>query len=135
MTDIAVFLDRDGTMNYDPGYLSDPAALKLLPGASSAIARLNAEGLKTIVVSNQSGLGRGLFTESRLAEVHDRLRDLGQVGREGRAQADARELSVRAVPGGLRRTGEPGDSGRRARPGDDDAAGDSSRVRQVMPAL
>lgn len=76
MTDIAVFLDRDGTINYDPGYLSDPGALKLLSGASSAIARLNAEGIKTIVVSNQSGIGRGLFTETRLAKVHDRLRDL-----------------------------------------------------------
>lgn len=76
MTDIAVFLDRDGTINYDPGYLSDPGALKLFPGAASAIARLNAEGIKTIVVSNQSGIGRGVFTESRLAEVHDRMRDL-----------------------------------------------------------
>ena len=76
MNDIAVFLDRDGTINYDPGYLSDPGALKLFSGASSAIARLNAEGIKTIVVSNQSGIGRGLFTESALAEVHHRLRDL-----------------------------------------------------------
>ena len=53
--DIAVFLDRDGTINYDPGYLSDPGALTLLPGVSTAIARLNSEGLKTVVVSNQSG--------------------------------------------------------------------------------
>ena len=75
-TDIAVFLDRDGTINYDPGYLSDPGALKLFPGAASAIAHLNAEGIKTVVVSNQSGIGRGLFTESALAEVHGRLRDL-----------------------------------------------------------
>ena len=76
MTNIAVFLDRDGTINYDPGYLSDPEALKLFPGVASAIARLNAEGIKTIVVSNQSGIGRGLFTESMLAKVHERLRDL-----------------------------------------------------------
>ena len=75
-TDVAVFLDRDGTINYDPGYLSDSRALTLLPGASTAIARLNGEGVTTVVVSNQSGVGRGLFTESTLAEVHDRLRDL-----------------------------------------------------------
>ncbi len=76
MTNIAVFLDRDGTINYDPGYLSDPEALTLLAGVAPAIARLNAEGLKTIVVSNQSGIGRSLFTESALAKVHERLRDL-----------------------------------------------------------
>tara|TARA_B100000315_G_C14594521_1_gene597948 strand:+ start:8272 stop:8850 length:579 start_codon:yes stop_codon:yes gene_type:complete len=76
ITDIAVFLDRDGTINYDPGYLSDSRTLTLLPGASAAIARLNSEGIKTIVVSNQSGIGRGLFTEGTLAKVHTRLRDL-----------------------------------------------------------
>ena len=73
---IAVFLDRDGTINYDSGYLSDPAALKLLPGAASAIARLNAKGVKTIVVSNQSGVGQGLYTESTLTTIHNRLCDL-----------------------------------------------------------
>ena len=75
-TPIAVFLDRDGTINYDPGYLSDPERLMLLPGASAAIARLNSEAVKTVVVSNQSGIGRGLFTEATLGEVHDRLRTL-----------------------------------------------------------
>ena len=73
---IAVFLDRDGTLNADPGYISDPDTLVLLPGASAAIARLNAEGVMTIVVSNQSGVGRGFFTEADLACVHDRLREL-----------------------------------------------------------
>ena len=78
-TDVAVFLDRDGTINADPGYLSDPAALKLCAGASRAIARLNTHGIKVVVVSNQSGIGRGMFSESRLAEVHAQLRELLRV--------------------------------------------------------
>jgi histidinol-phosphate phosphatase family protein len=71
-----VFLDRDGTLNFDPGYLSDPNAVQLLPGVRTAIARLNRASFKTVVVTNQSGIGRGLIREETLEAVHRRLREL-----------------------------------------------------------
>lgn len=61
MTYSAAFLDRDGTILHDPGYPSDPEAVELLPGAAEAIARLNAAGVPVLVVTNQSGIGRGLL--------------------------------------------------------------------------
>ncbi len=66
----AVFLDRDGTVNAEVGYLSDLNQLKLLPGAGEAIRRLNAAGLKVVLVTNQSGVARGYFTESFVRETH-----------------------------------------------------------------
>lgn len=57
-----VFLDRDGTLIHDAHYISDPALVRLLPGAAEAVARLNAGNIPVIVVSNQSGIGRGYFT-------------------------------------------------------------------------
>lgn len=68
-----VFLDRDGTLNRDEGYLADPAQLVLLPGAAKAVAALNAAGVKAVVISNQSGVGRGLVTPEALAQIHRRL--------------------------------------------------------------
>jgi histidinol-phosphate phosphatase family protein len=77
----AVFLDRDGTIVKDPGYLRDPAKVELLPGAGAAIARLNAAGLRVIVVTNQSGIGRGKFTEGEYRLVARRVEQLlGQSG-------------------------------------------------------
>ena len=61
----AVFLDRDGTLIEDVGYLADPAGVRLLPGSAAAVARLNAAGLPAIVVTNQSGIARGLLTEAQ----------------------------------------------------------------------
>jgi D-glycero-D-manno-heptose 1,7-bisphosphate phosphatase len=55
------FLDRDGVLNVDTGYPHDPARLKLIPGAAEAVSRLNAAGFTAVVVSNQSGVARGLF--------------------------------------------------------------------------
>ncbi len=69
----AVFLDRDGTIIEDTGYLADPAAVRLLPGAAPAIARLNRAGVPAIVVTNQSGIARGLLDESAYAAVARRL--------------------------------------------------------------
>jgi D-glycero-D-manno-heptose 1,7-bisphosphate phosphatase len=69
-----VFLDRDGTLVVERGYLSDPAELELLPGAAAALHDLKAAGLPLIVISNQSGVGRGLFPLSRVYEVMARLR-------------------------------------------------------------
>ncbi|WP_455245762.1 lipopolysaccharide heptosyltransferase II [Petrachloros mirabilis] len=73
---VTVFLDRDGTLNYDPGFVTSAAELKLLPGVSSALARLKAAGAKLIVVTNQSGVGRGMFTLKELEAIHARLQGL-----------------------------------------------------------
>ncbi len=70
---IAVFLDRDGTVIVDRHYLGDPAGVELLPGAAEAISRLNRAGLKAILVTNQSGIGRGYFFESDFSAVQQRL--------------------------------------------------------------
>lgn len=69
----AVFLDRDGTINKDVNYLSRPEHLELIPGVPEALARLQAAGLPLVVVTNQSGIGRGMFTEATFAEITARL--------------------------------------------------------------
>ena len=69
----AAFLDRDGTLIVDEHYLADPARVRLRPGAARAVARLNAAGLPVVVVTNQSGIARGLLTEDDYARVHARL--------------------------------------------------------------
>ena len=69
----AVFLDRDGTVIIDRHYLADPAGVELLPGAGEAIARLNAEGIFVALTTNQSGIGRGYFSEAAYDAVHARL--------------------------------------------------------------
>lgn len=71
-----VFLDRDGTLNHDEGYLADPERLVLLPGAAEAVAALNAAGVKVVLVTNQSGVGRGLIAPEALDRIHARLRAL-----------------------------------------------------------
>jgi len=68
-----IFLDRDGTLNYDPGYLKSPSELKLLPGVGQALARLRAAGARLVVVTNQSGVGRGILTLKDLEAIHARL--------------------------------------------------------------
>jgi D-glycero-D-manno-heptose 1,7-bisphosphate phosphatase len=74
-------LDRDGTINEDVDFVSSPSQLVLIPGSAEAIRRLNAMGFFTVVISNQSGVARGLFTEADLVPIHDRLREL--LAREG----------------------------------------------------
>ena len=69
----AVFLDRDGTVNEEVGYLSDLSRLKLLPGAAAAIRRLNEAGFKVVLVTNQSGVARGYFPESFVRDTHELL--------------------------------------------------------------
>jgi D-glycero-D-manno-heptose 1,7-bisphosphate phosphatase len=69
----AVFLDRDGTVNEEVGYLRDLADLRLITGAGAAIRRLNDAGLKVVLVTNQSGVARGYFPESLVHEAHERL--------------------------------------------------------------
>jgi D-glycero-D-manno-heptose 1,7-bisphosphate phosphatase len=72
----AVFLDRDGTINEEVGYLDRPEKLRLIPGAAGAIRLLNAGGFRTVVVTNQSGIARGFFDEATVAAIHARLAEL-----------------------------------------------------------
>lgn len=74
MASKAVFLDRDGTLIEDPGYLADPAGVKLMPGAADALSSLADAGYRLVVVTNQSGVARGLLSEETLRAVHDELR-------------------------------------------------------------
>jgi D-glycero-D-manno-heptose 1,7-bisphosphate phosphatase len=69
-----VFLDRDGTIIQERGYLSNPEAIELVPGASRAIRLINRLGLQAVVVSNQSGVARGYFPASTVEEIDRRLR-------------------------------------------------------------
>lgn len=82
----AVFLDRDGTVNVEVGYLNDLDRLQLIPGAGMAIRKLNEAGLKVVLVTNQSGVARGYFPESFIHHTHALLKKM--LGQEG-ARLDA----------------------------------------------
>ncbi len=72
----AIFIDRDGTINEEVNYLDHPDQLRILPRCAAAIKKINQHDIKTIVITNQSGIARGYFTEKRLQEIHDRLKGL-----------------------------------------------------------
>ena len=72
----AVLLDRDGTLIEDKHYLSEPSGVVLLPGVGPALARLVRAGHRLFLVSNQSGVGRGYFTEQAVAACQRRLEEL-----------------------------------------------------------
>jgi len=72
----AVFLDRDGTIIVEKDYLHRPEEVELFPGAATALKRLQDAGFKLIIVSNQSGVGRGYFTWADVAAVNAHLADL-----------------------------------------------------------
>jgi len=76
MSQPAVFLDRDGTINEQMGYINHLSRFKLLPQAVPAIRRLNEAGVKVVVVTNQSGAARGYFPASLVDEVHALLQKL-----------------------------------------------------------
>jgi len=76
MSNKAIFLDRDGTLIEDPGYLNHPEQVKLLEGVAEALIELRAMGYMLIVVSNQSAVARGVVSEKDLGEIHNRLRQL-----------------------------------------------------------
>ncbi len=73
MAERAVFLDRDNTIIENDGYLGDPSKVKLLPGAGSALTAIRALGYRLIVVSNQSGVARGLFDEAAVEAVNNEM--------------------------------------------------------------
>lgn len=75
-----VFLDRDGTLNREVGFVTGPERLETLPHARAALQRLHDAGFRLVVVTNQSGIARGLYSERDLAAVHARLhRELGEL--------------------------------------------------------
>lgn len=71
----AIFLDRDGTIARDVPYCSRPEDFELLPMVKEAIKLLGDHGFKVIVITNQSGVGRGYFTEDMLAKIHGKMLD------------------------------------------------------------
>jgi D,D-heptose 1,7-bisphosphate phosphatase len=74
MANRAVFLDRDQTIIEDPGYISDPSLVKVLPGVDLAIKSLRQGGYLAVVVTNQSGIARGLLTVDMLDKIHGEMR-------------------------------------------------------------
>ncbi len=71
----AVFLDRDGTINKDVGYPSSFRAIKIFPYSFEAVKKINQAGLLAVIVTNQSGIGRGLIEEKNLQDIHLRLKE------------------------------------------------------------
>lgn len=77
----AVFLDRDGVLNREVDYLSDPSDVELYDGVVEGLSRIIDAGFKLVVISNQSGVSRGLISEEVLSAITDRLKDLlGEYG-------------------------------------------------------
>ena len=72
----ALFLDRDGILNIDHGYIGDPDKIELMPGAAEFLIKVAQLGFLLIIVTNQSGIARGYFTEIEYNSVKDRLIDL-----------------------------------------------------------
>lgn len=87
MAKSAVFVDRDDTLIVDVGYCKHPDRIQLLPGVVEGLRKLYRAGIAIIVVTNQSGVGRGFFTEDDLSAVHARLR----------SELEASGVSLRAI--------------------------------------
>ena len=71
----AVFIDRDGTININVEYLDTPDEFKMYPGVAEGIRLLKENGYKIIVITNQSGIARGFFTEETLEKIHNKMKD------------------------------------------------------------
>ena len=77
----ALFLDRDGVLNEDPGYVHRWEDFRWIPGAREGVAAFNAAGWWVFVVTNQSGVGRGYYTEADVRALHDQMsRSLAETG-------------------------------------------------------
>ena len=72
----AVFLDRDGVISEEVGYLDDSDRLRLIPQAAGAVKLLNQSGFKTIVITNQSGVALGYFSDDVLGDIHRKMEEL-----------------------------------------------------------
>src|SRR5574341_911300 len=75
MTNRAIFLDRDGTINEEAGYIAAPGQFRLFGFATEAVRLINQAGWRAIVVTNQSGVARGHFTEEFLRQIHELMED------------------------------------------------------------
>ncbi|HXY11862.1 MAG TPA: HAD-IIIA family hydrolase, partial [Terriglobales bacterium] len=71
-----ILLDRDGTLNVEKNYLSDPAQIELLPGVVEGLKLLQSRGFGMVILTNQSGISRGYFDQRQLEDIHRRLRNL-----------------------------------------------------------
>ena len=69
----AIFLDRDGTINIDPGYVNDPDQIVFIRGAKKAVKKLRDNGFLVFIITNQSGVGRGRITMEQLKAVNDKV--------------------------------------------------------------
>ncbi len=85
-TNRLILLDRDGTINHERNYLSSPSQIELIPNAAEGIRLFNELGLPVVVISNQSGIGRGYFDLATLERINERLVDLLA---QGGARVDA----------------------------------------------
>lgn len=72
----AIFLDRDGTINEEVGYLDSADKLQIFPEAFEAIRRINESGMKAIVITNQAGVAKGLFTEEFVRQINGQIQSL-----------------------------------------------------------
>jgi len=73
MNNRAVFLDRDGTINVDVGYPRDYSQIKIYPSSFEALRKIKAAGFLAVIVTNQSGIGRGLLSEADLEDIHRKM--------------------------------------------------------------
>jgi len=101
---VAVFLDRDGTINEEMGYINHLDRFVLLPSAAAAIRRINESGLKAVVITNQSGAARGYFPVELIDQVH---RKMSRLLEEEGAFLDGIYTCTHAPPS----KGEPGGCG------------------------
>lgn len=109
----AAFLDRDGVVIEDPGFLDDPAGVAILPGVAEALVKLRSAGFLIVIVTNQSGIARGFLSEETLKEIHQRLSE--ELAAEGASIDDIRYCPH--LPGGAVREYDVDCECRKPKPG------------------